>query len=176
MLASALWAQHGASGHGGGGQHGGFGVVHPGIAQSGVGLGHLPGLGHDFHFGTFGYGTFPNFAYPYYQFYGVPSYAPYSGIIYQPAYPAVQGPVIVQQGAADENRRDADTRLWLLALDGGLIRAASDYWVENNVLHYVLRDGTEGSVPLSELDLSLTEQLNRERGLTFRLPGPVPNK
>lgn len=63
---------------------------------------------------------------------------------------------------------------WLVALDGGLVRTVRDYWVEGEVFHYILRDGTEGSMPFSAIDLPLTEQLNGERGLTFRIPKPSP--
>ncbi|MBY0507746.1 MAG: hypothetical protein K2X03_27790 [Bryobacteraceae bacterium] len=101
----------------------------------------------------------------------VPSYWSYP-LIYRPAYPIVQAPVVIVQGPV-KNHREVDTSTWLVALDGGLIRAVRDYWLDGDVFHYVLRDGTEGSMPLSEIDLSLTEQLNRERGLTFRLPKPL---
>jgi len=57
--------------------------------------------------------------------------------------------------------------LWshsLLALNDGSIRATRDYWLELDTLPYLTRDGKSASVPLSELDLSFTLQLNRERG------------
>jgi hypothetical protein len=62
--------------------------------------------------------------------------------------------------------------MWLLALNDGSIRAARDYWLEDDTLRYLTRDGKSASVPLSELDLSFTLQLNRERSLDFRLPKP----
>ena len=66
--------------------------------------------------------------------------------------------------------RSAAEQIWLLALNDGSIRAATDYWQENDTLHYLTREGKSASVPLSELDLSFTTQLNRERGLEFSLP------
>jgi hypothetical protein len=68
--------------------------------------------------------------------------------------------------------QNATERIWLLAFNDGSIRAAKDYWLENNTLYYLTRDGESASLPLSELDLSFTLQVNRERGLDFRLPKP----
>jgi len=65
--------------------------------------------------------------------------------------------------------QSAAEQMWLLALNDGSIRAVTDYWLEKDTLHYLTRDGKSASVPLSELDLSFTTQLNRERGLDFRL-------
>ena len=177
----------GAAGHGGVGHVGNFGFSRLGAEHSGVGFGFGQFSNHAVSgFGAFGHGYtgFLSFGhgghyysyYPY-SFYGFgfgspPSYWPYS-LVYPPAYPVVQAPVVILQGPGG-NRPDVDTSIWLVALDGGLVRAVTKYWLEGEVFHYVLRDGTEGSMPLSEVDLSLTEQLNRERGLTFRLPKPGP--
>jgi hypothetical protein len=68
--------------------------------------------------------------------------------------------------------RSATEPMWLLALNDGSIRAARNYWLEDDTLRYSTRDGKSASVPLSELDLSFTLQLNRERSLDFRLPKP----
>jgi hypothetical protein len=64
-------------------------------------------------------------------------------------------------------------RVWLVALIDGTIRAVKDYGLKDDTLTYVTRDGQSSSVPLSEVDLSFTIQLNRERGLEFRLPRPL---
>jgi len=174
------FAGFGATGHGGVGHSGNLGFSRPGAGHAGVGVGFGQFPSHVVSgFGAFGhrYAGFQGFGhaghyysyYPY-TFYGlsfgvVPSYWPYP-LIYAPAYPTVQAPMVILQGPT------AST--WLVAQDGGLVRAVRDYWVEGEVFHYILRDGTEGSMPLSEIDLPLTEQLNGERGLTFRLPKPGP--
>lgn len=191
---------HSGSGHGGAGFSfghssgpgqglGGFGSGHAGAghaANFGLGAGHggigLGSLGHGVPgFGALGHGYtgFLGFGagqyYPYsslgWSFGTAPFYWPYP--VYEPAYPALPAPAVIPP-SLNENRPEVDTSVWLIALDGGLVRAVRDYWLDSGVFYYVLRDGTEGSMPLSEVDLPLTEQLNRERGLIFRLPKPEP--
>ena len=181
------FAGFGAAGHAGVGHVGNVGFSRPAVGHGGAGFsfGQFPsyavsGFGHGYT-GHLGFGNaghyFSYYPYNYYglSFGGVPSYWPYPLVptVYPPAYPIVQAPIVIQQGAG-ENRPGVDTSIWLVALDGGLVRAVRKFWLEGEVFHYVLRDGTEGSMPLSEVDLSLTEQLNRERGLIFRLPKPGP--
>ncbi len=180
------FAGFGAMEHGGVGHAGNFGFSRPGGGHVGIGFGFgqfpshavsgLGGFGHGTGFLDFGHAGHYYSYYPY-SFYGlsfgsIPSYWPYPPV-YPPAYPIVQAPVVILQGTGG-NRPDVDTSIWLVALDGGLVRAVRKYWLEGEVFHYVLRDGTEGSMPLSEVYLSLTEQLNRERGLIFRLPKRGP--
>ncbi|MGE5567734.1 MAG: hypothetical protein ACM3S5_01740 [Rhodospirillales bacterium] len=53
--------------------------------------------------------------------------------------------------------------------DGSVIDAAA-YWVDGNTLHYVDRQGNPGEVPVSQVDQSRSQELNRERGVEFGLP------
>jgi hypothetical protein len=113
----------------------------------------------------FGYGIAP---YPYYSAFGDP-YWP--GIGHSSRYLLGEERPRVTEPPRESRR--ATERIWLLALNDGSIRAVRDYWLEDNMLHYLTRDGKSSSFPLSELDLSFTLQLNRERGLDFRLPKPL---
>ena len=61
--------------------------------------------------------------------------------------------------------------LFLLAMNDGTIRAVLAYWVDGATVHYVTMDHEQKQTPLSSLDHSLSERLNRERNVTFRLPG-----
>jgi hypothetical protein len=61
--------------------------------------------------------------------------------------------------------------LFLLAMKDGTIRAVLAYWVEGATVHYVTMDHDQKQMPLSALDRALSERLNRERNVTFRLPG-----
>jgi len=72
--------------------------------------------------------------------------------------------------------RGAAKRYWLVALKDGTVRIATDYWTEGNTLHYMLREGTKSTAPLSDVDVPFTKQLNQERGMEFRLPGPSAAK
>jgi hypothetical protein len=69
------------------------------------------------------------------------------------------------------NRRissGAQPRLTLIVLRGGRMYLVSDYWVSNGKLDYTA-GGTRYAVPLDVVDLSLTRQLNAERGIPFIL-------
>jgi hypothetical protein len=53
----------------------------------------------------------------------------------------------------------------------GTIRAVLSYSADGASLHYVTLDHEQKQVPLSSLDRALSERLNRERHVAFRLPG-----
>ncbi len=61
--------------------------------------------------------------------------------------------------------------LYLLAMNDGTIRAVLAYWVDGATVHYVTMDHMQKQTPLGSLDRSLSERLNRERNVTFSLPG-----
>ena len=57
----------------------------------------------------------------------------------------------------------------LIALKDGTIYASREHWLQENALHYVTRDGVHHRVTVDDVDLDLTAQVNRERGLPFVL-------
>lgn len=59
--------------------------------------------------------------------------------------------------------------LTLLVFRDHSIQAVTDYWLEDGQLHYVTSDGARHMVPLDELDVDMSVQLNRERGVGFVL-------
>jgi len=61
--------------------------------------------------------------------------------------------------------------LYLLAMKDGTIHAVTAYWVDGATVHYVTMDHEQKQTPLASLDRSLSERLNRERNVTFQLPG-----
>jgi len=60
--------------------------------------------------------------------------------------------------------------LYLVAFQDGVIRAVLTYWVEDRTLHYIDPDHKEKQAPLSSVDRSLSDRLNRERNVPFHLP------
>jgi hypothetical protein len=129
-------------------------------------------------YGDSGYGYAPDQYNDYggYGSYGAPNPTPQVLVISNQPPPA---PVIVQPppgpaawntGPATQARKYEDT-LFLLAMNDGTIRAVLAYWVEGATVHYVTMDHEQKQTPLSSLDHSLSERLNRERNVTFRLPG-----
>lgn len=57
-----------------------------------------------------------------------------------------------------------ESELRIIALYGGLVYAAKDYWLEGDALHYVAARGDEYVVSIAEVDFDESGRLNRERG------------
>jgi hypothetical protein len=60
-------------------------------------------------------------------------------------------------------------KLTLFAIQAGTVYAVTDYWRDEDRLAYVLSNGKEGQVDLSELDWKTTTQLNTERNIKVTL-------
>jgi hypothetical protein len=61
----------------------------------------------------------------------------------------------------------------LLYLKDGTTYAASDYWLQDGVLHYIVNYGGESTLNMDELDLQRTVNENARRGINFSLhPNP----
>lgn len=116
---------------------------------------------------------------PQYPAYSYPTYSspsPSVLIISNQAPPPPPRPVIVEAPPASTSAETTQAQkyeepLYLLAMNDGIIRAVLAYWVDGKTVHYVNMDHQEKQVPLSSLDRSLSERLNRERNVTFSLPG-----
>ena len=89
-------------------------------------------------------------------------------------YPIVRERIIIREYIPEQrphrHRHFPRIDFWLLALKEGPIYAVADYWLEDETLHYVRRDGTKSSVLLEEVDLTFSKRLNRRLGIPFRLP------
>ncbi len=107
--------------------------------------------------GRDGRGRFPT---PGVVYYGVPYYVPY----YVYSAPGTNAVYPDQLGAAP-----AASAVTLLAFKDHTVLAVTDYWLEGDQLYYETAPGLRASVPLDRLDLTLTQQLNRERGVRFVL-------
>ena len=59
-------------------------------------------------------------------------------------------------------------KVTLLAFKNNTLVVVTDYWLEGDLLFYD-KGGSSASVPLSDLDLPLTQKLNRERNVPFVL-------
>jgi hypothetical protein len=111
-----------------------------------------------------------------YTSYGAPSPSPQVLIISNqtPPQPVVvqppPAPAVWNSGPTAQAKKYED-QLFLLAMKDGTIRAVVAYWVDGMTVHYVTMDHEQKQTPLSSLDHSLSERLNRERNVTFRLPG-----
>jgi len=114
-----------------------------------------------------------------------PYYNGYGDVGYAYAPPAPEPPVIVQQAPAPVVReypgptqaaqapqaQKYEEPLYLLAMRDGSIHAVLAYWADGPSVRYVTMDHEQKQTPLTSIDRALSERLNRERNVTFRLPG-----
>ncbi|MBI3666607.1 MAG: hypothetical protein HY236_10360 [Acidobacteria bacterium] len=59
--------------------------------------------------------------------------------------------------------------LYLIALKNHSIYSATEYWLEDDTLHYITLYGAHNQATLDQVDLEFTTRLNRERGIEFTL-------
>jgi len=71
--------------------------------------------------------------------------------------------------AAASTAPDEDP-LYLIALRNHTIYAARAYWLEGDTLHYITGKNSHNQVSLNLVDRELSDRLNRERDVEFRLP------
>jgi hypothetical protein len=59
---------------------------------------------------------------------------------------------------------------FLIATKDRSVFSAAAYWVEGDALHYVTPRGKHESIPLASVDRELSEKLNENHQVQFRLP------
>jgi len=59
--------------------------------------------------------------------------------------------------------------IYLIALKDGAIQAAYGYWLEKDTLHYITPQGSHNRVSFELVNVSFSEQLNRERNVEFKI-------
>jgi endonuclease YncB( thermonuclease family) len=64
----------------------------------------------------------------------------------------------------------AESNRYLLAFKDHTIYSAVAYWVDGDTVHYFTTGNTHNQASLSLIDRELTERLNRELGIDFKLP------
>jgi len=71
----------------------------------------------------------------------------------------------------DPPRREAADKptVYLIAMHSGAVYAAYAYWVEGDTLHYITTKHSHNRASIDLVDLKLSEQLNRERSVEFRV-------
>jgi hypothetical protein len=175
----------GGRGYYGGGFRGGYG--YRGGTYFNVGFwpyGYYPAYGFGWGYG-FGY---PYSYYSPYAYYGYDGSYPYASTGYA-SYPSSPNVVVVypdtatsaasvtrqydqygQQIRPSGGATASGPPVYLLAFNDHSIRAATAYWVDGQMLHYVTLEREERQAPLSTVDRAFTQQLNRERQVPFQLP------
>jgi hypothetical protein len=64
---------------------------------------------------------------------------------------------------------DDKPTIYLIAMNDGLVYSAYAYWVEAGTLHYITTGHAHNQASVSLVDAKVSEQLNQERGIEFRL-------
>ena len=112
----------------------------------------------------YNYAPQPRYAPVYYQtrydqpHYSAPSKQPYA---YSPQYSSAPQYHYASQSVPD---------FYMIAFNDGSIEAAIAYSVDGNILRWTNRNHLERRAPFPAVDLRFSEQLNRDRGVEFRLP------
>jgi len=85
----------------------------------------------------------------------------------RPPAPAYETP---RPGDSASGPEPAEANRYLLAFKDHTIYSAVAYWVDGDTLHYFTTGNTHNQASLSLIDRELTERLNRELGIDFKLP------
>jgi len=73
----------------------------------------------------------------------------------------------LQPSPAEELKNESS--LYLIAFKDRTIRAVLAYWADGATLHYVTMDHEQKQTTVASVDRELSERLNRERNVAFRL-------
>ena len=90
----------------------------------------------------------------------------YKQLSQMPQRPEAQTSVPTEQAAADQ----PDQPHYLIAFKDHTIYSAVAYWFDGDTLHYFTKGDTHNQASVSLLDRDLTERLNRELGIEFKMP------
>ena len=90
----------------------------------------------------------------------------------RPMEPAPPSMTVYGNNATDPNRRRDDDKptIYLIALKEGPVMPALAFWVDNDTLNYITREGSHNRVSLDRVDRDFSVRLNQERNLDFRIP------
>ncbi len=148
------------------------------------------------YFGLGGWGYPYGYAYGYPYYGGYPyypyAYSPYSysydpyayGGSYSGSYPPPQNyaypdPPPQQQsrtqapppsGNNTSNNTGNNNGYYLIAFKDHTIQAATAYKVDGDQFHWITREGQELQVPLSNVDIPFSQQINRDRNVALPIP------
>ncbi len=103
--------------------------------------------------------------------YEAPPSHPYADAAAAQAAAAGQSAPTAQSGAAAQRTFSGDQpTIYLIALRDHTVVQALGYWMEGSTLHYVSAEHALNQVSIDLVDRDLSQRLNDERGLEFRLP------
>ena len=81
-----------------------------------------------------------------------------------------RAPAAARRDENDEPVREQEATIYLVAMKDDTIFATLGYWVEGDTLVYITREGSRNTASLSLVDRELSQRLNDERHVEFKLP------
>jgi hypothetical protein len=96
-----------------------------------------------------------------------PGAGPQQDMSFYPPQPGAQQP---PPPAPATQAASSEPPVYLIAFKDHTIYSAIAYWVDGDTLHYFTSGNTHNQVSISLIDRPLTERLNREMGVEFKLP------
>jgi len=89
-----------------------------------------------------------------------------------PTHPYADAPQNASAAPARRTANDDQPTLYLIAFKDHSIVQALGFWMEGSTLHYVSAEHSLNQVSSDLIDRDLSQRLNDERGVEFRLPQP----
>jgi len=80
-----------------------------------------------------------------------------------------QAPIPSNPDPPSRTVAEAKPTIYLIALREGVVYSAFAYWVEGTTLHYITTKHAHNQVSVDLVDREVSEQLNRERNVEFKL-------
>jgi hypothetical protein len=84
--------------------------------------------------------------------------------------PSAYRPAPVEREEADARPLATESWAYLIAGKDGTVWLAREYSVQDRMLQFVTTGDVRRQIPMTDVDRTATEQLNRERGIDLRLP------
>lgn len=82
--------------------------------------------------------------------------------------PSYQAPIPSNPDPPKREVSDKPT-IYLIAMQSGTVYSAYAYWVEGDTLHYITTKHSHNRASLDLVDVKLSDQLNRERSVDFKV-------
>ncbi|MHB8541928.1 MAG: hypothetical protein ACYDCD_13470 [Candidatus Acidiferrales bacterium] len=88
--------------------------------------------------------------------------------------PALEEPLMRQQPPPNANASNANQPIVELVMKDGTVFGVTSYWLLNDRLYYITTYQIQSSIPMNQLDLQKTVDMNWKRGVAFTLTPQAP--
>ena len=99
-----------------------------------------------------------------------PSSASHVTVVYPPPQSPPPTAAVIIRARPVERYVQTSQVTYLIAFKNGVVRLAEQYWVNGNDIYYLTADHQQMTALVDNVDVGLSQQLNRERNVVFSLP------